>query len=75
MGVMVTLTKIGAFAAALSLFSGCIIKDPPKPAAQPECPCACPAEAKPEAKPSAESEGSAKDPADPAPLSEEPASV
>ncbi len=71
---MVTLTKIGAFAAALSLFSGCIVKDPPKTAAQPECPCACPAE--PEAKPTAESEGPiAKDPADPAPLSEEPASV
>ena len=69
---MVNFTKICAVGAAILLSAGCIIKDPPKPAAQPECPCACPAEA-------AESDGGepakVDAPAAPAPLSEEPASV
>lgn len=68
---MVNFTKICAVGAAI-LLGGCIIKDPPKPAAQPECPCACPVEA---AESDASEPAKVDDPADPAPLSEEPASV
>jgi len=67
---MATLSKIGAVCACLFL-SACIIKDPPKPAAQPECDCPAAVEPAP-----SESEGKpAVDPADPAPLSEEPAEL